>query len=194
MGPDAAGNPLQYTFRENDGTGLDFYQARYYDPVLKRFISSDPIGLAGGLNTYAYVQGNPLSWVDPEGLWANIVGGAAIGAGMDIAIQMMVNGGKFQCIKWDVVLIAATVGAVNPLSSLNALNSAVKAKRQWSGTAGLRNGSRAAKRTSQRGDKHNARSWKEGASWAAVEGGTEGIGNLIPDEKHWRIGEECECK
>jgi RHS repeat-associated protein len=58
----------QYTSRENDATGLLYYRARYYDPVLKRFISSDPIGLAGGMNMYAYVEGDPVSYVDPEGL------------------------------------------------------------------------------------------------------------------------------
>jgi len=41
VGPDD-GNPLQYTGREVDGTGLYYYRARYYDPVLKRFISDDP--------------------------------------------------------------------------------------------------------------------------------------------------------
>ena len=68
VGPDAAKNPIQYTSRENDGTGLMFYRARYYDSVLKRFISSDPIGLLGGANTYSYVGGDPLSLIDPEGL------------------------------------------------------------------------------------------------------------------------------
>jgi RHS repeat-associated protein len=68
VGPDASGNPLQYTSRENDGTGLNYYRARYYDAVLKRFVSSDPIGLRGGLNTYAYVSGSPVSLTDPEGL------------------------------------------------------------------------------------------------------------------------------
>jgi RHS repeat-associated protein len=63
-------NAIQYTARENDNTGLYFYRARYYDPVLNRFISSDPIGLAGGLNTYRYVEGNPLTYTDPLGLWA----------------------------------------------------------------------------------------------------------------------------
>ncbi|QJC55795.1 Protein RhsD [Polaromonas vacuolata] len=68
VGPDSANNPNQYTSRENDNTELYYYRARYYDPVLKRFVSSDPIGLAGGLNTYQYVGGNPLSYVDPRGL------------------------------------------------------------------------------------------------------------------------------
>jgi RHS repeat-associated protein len=68
VGPDSANNPNQYTSRENDNTGLYYYRARYYDPVLKRFVSSDPIGLAGGINTFAYVEGNPLSFTDPDGL------------------------------------------------------------------------------------------------------------------------------
>lgn len=69
VGPDATANPNQYTSRENDGvTGLYFYRARYYDPVLKRFISEDPIGLAAGLNVFAYVEGDPLILSDPEGL------------------------------------------------------------------------------------------------------------------------------
>jgi RHS repeat-associated protein len=62
------GNALQYTGRENDGTGLYYYRARYYDAVLKRFIGEDPIGLAGGdVNLYAFVTGNPLSFTDPTG-------------------------------------------------------------------------------------------------------------------------------
>ena len=59
----------QYTGRENDGTGLYYYRARYYSPSLQRFISEDPIGFDGGdLNLYAYVSNDPVNFFDPFGL------------------------------------------------------------------------------------------------------------------------------
>jgi RHS repeat-associated protein len=64
----ATANSFEYTGRENDGTGLYYYRARYYHPGSQRFLSQDPIGLTGGPNLYSYVHGNPLRWVDPLGL------------------------------------------------------------------------------------------------------------------------------
>jgi RHS repeat-associated protein len=61
-------NPFQYTVIENDETGLYYYRARYYSPELQRFISEDPIGLAGGINQFTYVGNNPVNFVDPLGL------------------------------------------------------------------------------------------------------------------------------
>lgn len=49
-------------------TGLHYNGARYYDPRIGRYISSDPIGLAGGLNTYRYGENNPFRYTDPDGL------------------------------------------------------------------------------------------------------------------------------
>src|SRR6266852_1136112 len=43
-----SGNSYQYTGRENDGTGLYYYRARYYDPQLQRFVSEDPVRFLGG--------------------------------------------------------------------------------------------------------------------------------------------------
>jgi RHS repeat-associated protein len=54
-------NSAQFTGRENDGTGLYYYRARYYSPTLQRFISEDPLGFAGGdLNLYAYTGNDPV--------------------------------------------------------------------------------------------------------------------------------------
>ena len=50
--------------------GLLYMRARYYNPYLCRFISSDPSGFAGGLNSFAYANGNPVSYLDPFGLGA----------------------------------------------------------------------------------------------------------------------------
>jgi RHS repeat-associated protein len=43
---------------------------RDYNPALGRYVESDPIGLAGGINAYAYVSDNLLAHVDPLGLWS----------------------------------------------------------------------------------------------------------------------------
>jgi len=62
--------PYAYTGREWDKeTGLYYYRARYYDPMVGRFISKDPIGFAGGINLYAYVENNPINFTDPTGLY-----------------------------------------------------------------------------------------------------------------------------
>ena len=64
----ASTNTFQYTGRENDGTGVYFYRSRYYSPVYQRFISEDPIKLAGGINLYAYAGVDPMDRTDPLGL------------------------------------------------------------------------------------------------------------------------------
>jgi RHS repeat-associated protein len=60
--------------RENDGTGLYFYRARYYNPSLQRFVSEDPIGLTAGPNLYAYGLNSPVDLNDPSGLWTGQLG------------------------------------------------------------------------------------------------------------------------
>jgi RHS repeat-associated protein len=68
----SSSNAHQFTRRENDGTGLYYYRARYYSPDMQRFISEDPIGLSGGdTNLYAYVGNDPVNFSDPSGLMRN---------------------------------------------------------------------------------------------------------------------------
>jgi RHS repeat-associated protein len=63
----ASTNAFQFTGRQNDGTGLYYMRARYYSPALGRFISEDPIGVAGGTTLYAYSGNNPTNLSDPLG-------------------------------------------------------------------------------------------------------------------------------
>lgn len=77
-----SGGSYQFTGRENDGTGLYYYRARYYHAGLQRFISEDPLEFfSGDVNLYAYAQNNPIMLTDPLGLWTpqghrNLTGGA----------------------------------------------------------------------------------------------------------------------
>jgi len=75
---------------QQDATGLLYRRNRYYDPMSGRFSQEDPIGLAGGLNTYGFGAGDPVSYSDPFGLcpidkplcqWLKV---ALIAAGTDV--------------------------------------------------------------------------------------------------------------
>jgi RHS repeat-associated protein len=51
-----------------DASGYLYRRNRYYDPKTGRFTQQDPIGLAGGMNTYGYAEGDPVNYSDPFGL------------------------------------------------------------------------------------------------------------------------------
>jgi len=124
--------PGQYEDAETTGAGvtLSHNWHRTYDPTLGRYLQSDPIGLAGGLNRYAYVGGNPVGWVDPRGEFGLL--GAAFGAGVEFGIQYLKYGDRWECYDWGDIIVSAAVGAFAP-----GLGTTVTRVRSWNKAAKL---------------------------------------------------------
>jgi RHS repeat-associated protein len=83
---------------------------RDYDPAVGRYIESDPIGLTGGINTYGYAAGNPLSLVDPSGECPWCVAGV-VGGLTDLGMQLLMNGGNLRCVDWKQVAVSTAASA-----------------------------------------------------------------------------------
>lgn len=71
----AAAKRYRYTGKERDEeTGFAYHGARYCAPWLGRWVSSDPLGLADGVNLYRYVGSNPIKYLDPAGTEKTVTG------------------------------------------------------------------------------------------------------------------------
>jgi RHS repeat-associated protein len=83
----AAVNVYRFSSKEyNAVTGLYYYGYRFYDPILQRWLNSDPLGFADGPNAYIFVRNGPVMFFDPYGEYTaweilQITGAFAQGAG-----------------------------------------------------------------------------------------------------------------
>ncbi|SDG78177.1 RHS repeat-associated core domain-containing protein [Dyella sp. 333MFSha] len=69
---DTFDNDAKYAGQIDDGNGLYYSNARYYRPLASRFVSPDPIGMNGGVNEFAYVDGDPINARDPSGFMTSV--------------------------------------------------------------------------------------------------------------------------
>ena len=173
---DTSSNAAQFTGRENDGTGLYFYRARYYNPIVQRFISQDPLGFNGGdVNQYVYVLNNPVNLIDPLGLFPDGPVGAP--GFWESMIPVWGSGraavNDFQCGRWGWGIFNTAV-AISDVFLIKSIATALT-KGAWkfgSHTWGA------------------TRSWLTRTGWAEFPGQqfhhwffhqNEGIGRYIPD-------------
>ena len=113
-------NRIGYTGHVFDQeTGLTYMRARYYDPVIGRFMSTDPVGYTEAnpvmsFNRYAYVNNNPYKYNDPDGEFLNF----AIKFVADVALGTTLNYLESGELKLGAAVTDAAIGVVNPAKTL----------------------------------------------------------------------------
>ncbi|HEX5125546.1 MAG TPA: RHS repeat-associated core domain-containing protein [Rhodocyclaceae bacterium] len=152
----------------DDETGLHYNWHRYYDPQTGRYVSSDPIGLAGGVNTYAYTNNSPLNYSDPTGRCPWCVGagiGAAIGAVSGAVQAANAGGGWTSQNAWNITVGALTGGLTG--AAAGAIPS------QWGILAGMAGGALAG------GVGNAASQWAGGTSLKCIDWRQAGVQALL---------------
>jgi len=104
-----------YTGHVGDNTGLVYMQARYYDPVIGRFYSNDPVGYTAAnpvmsFNRYMYANNNPYKYKDPDGEFIQFAIGAAVGFASEVITQVA-SGGSVS--DWGAVAMQTGIGAIS---------------------------------------------------------------------------------
>ena len=121
--PSQLADDLGYTGHQSDqATGLTYMQARYYDPVIGRFMAADPVGYTidspMSFNRYLYVNNNPYKYIDPDGNAAQIVARCAANTGCRATTAGVVGFGAGYAVNALVQL--KNNGTVNQLDAVAA--------------------------------------------------------------------------
>jgi RHS repeat-associated protein len=106
--------PFQFAGRTLANASLYYNRARIYSPATGRFISEDPIGLAGGVNEYRYVSNNPVGRNDPSGL-VSLSGELWISQGTGLGVGVLI-GVAGALVGSELIVLAAAVEIVLILS------------------------------------------------------------------------------
>jgi len=111
---------------EGDSTQLYYVRARWYDPVSRRFVSEDPLGVEGGINPYVYAANDPMTGWDPSGLFiedptcqilsGNILSCSATLDGVEI--DGSPGAGWIDIADWET-LLAETSGSDGQISAID---------------------------------------------------------------------------
>jgi RHS repeat-associated protein len=111
--------PFLYNGRygvQTDANGLLYMGARYYNPYLCRFINPDPSGFKGGLNFYAYANGNPVSYLDPFGLNAQATGDS-FGTWLDNIVSSLFDNGVPNQQQISAAIVDNAISALIPTAA-----------------------------------------------------------------------------
>ncbi|WP_444933683.1 polymorphic toxin-type HINT domain-containing protein [Microbulbifer sp. JTAC008] len=123
---------------EDANTGLVYMQARYYDPLIGRFYSMDPVGYLGhlergnpiqGMNRYAYANNNPYKYNDPDGEFLNF----AVKFAADVALTAALNYAETGSLNLTGAVGEAAVGMLNPAKTLQKFNRVAKLYKKGGG-------------------------------------------------------------
>jgi RHS repeat-associated protein len=99
-------------------TGLTRFGARDYDPQTGCWTAQDPLGHASqDTNLYTYVYNDPVNNIDPSGLFLQFLVGCAVGAGIDLIWQMLVEGKSLACVDWTSVVTSALEGGAGGMGA-----------------------------------------------------------------------------